>query len=141
MDIAQQITDFTAGHGEPRRSDMQALHSLILQWMPGCKLWFADGKNSAGKVVSNPNIGYGAYIIKYADGSTREFYKIGISPNTTGISVYIMGLEDKTYLTRTFGSQIGKATVTGYCIKFRKLKDVNVDVLEAAIKYGVGVVN
>ncbi|MGH2612305.1 MAG: DUF1801 domain-containing protein, partial [Rhabdochlamydiaceae bacterium] len=85
----------------------------------------------------NPNIGYGLQTIKYADGTTRKFYQIGISPNTTGISVYIIGLKDKKYLAQTYGKKIGKASVTGYCIKFKTLKDINLEILEAAIRYGV----
>ena len=53
--------------------------------------------NEDGKVVANPNIGYGLYTIAYANGSSREFYRIGLSANTTGISVYVLGLDDKTY--------------------------------------------
>jgi hypothetical protein len=89
------------------------------------------------KTVSNPNIGYGSYTIKYADGATREFYQIGLSANTSGISVYILGISDKTYLIRTYGEKLGKASVTGYCIKFKTLKDINIEILEAAIRYGV----
>jgi hypothetical protein len=59
-----------------------------------------------------------------------------LSGNTTGISVYILGIEDKTYLAKTFGKKLGKASVTGYCIKFKPLKDINLDILEAAIQYG-----
>jgi hypothetical protein len=99
-------------------------------------LWFLDGRDSQNKIVSNPNIGYGSYTIKYASGETKEFYQVGISANTTGISVYIMGLKDKTYLSQTYGKQLGKASVTGYCIKFKTIKDINVDVLEDAIRYG-----
>ena len=120
---------------------MEALHKLILQVLPGCKLWFLDGKNSENKTVSNPNIGYGSHTIVYADGKTREFYQIGLSANTTGISVYIMGITDKTYLAHTYGKKLGKASVTGYCIKFKALKDINIDVLEAAILYGAEVQN
>jgi hypothetical protein len=105
--------------------------------MPACKLWFLDGKDEKGKIVSNPNIGYGSQTIEYANGKTREFYQIGISGNTTGISVYIMGLNDKKYLTRTFGQKLGKASVTGYCIKFKRLTDINIDVLKAAMRYGI----
>ena len=103
---------------------------------PACKLWFLDGKNSEGKIVSNPNIGYGAYTITYADGTTRDFYQIGLSSNKTGISVYILGIEDKKYLAETYGEDLGKASVTGYCIRFKTLKDINIDVLEAAIRFG-----
>lgn len=115
---------------------MQELHRITLQVLPGCRLWFLDGKDSKGKTVSNPNIGYGSFAIKYADGKTREFYQIGMSANTTGISVYIMGIKDKNYLVKTYGKKLGKARVTGYCIKFKTLKDINMDVLEAAIRYG-----
>jgi hypothetical protein len=62
-----------------------------------------------------------------------------MSANTTGISIYVLGIEDKTYLTQTYGKTIGKASVTGYCIKFKTLKDINIDILEAAIRYGVEV--
>lgn len=139
MKIQEQIKEYIASQPEPKRSEMQELHQQIIQILPGAKLWFLDGKNSEGKIVSNPNIGYGSYTIKYADGTIREFYQIGLSANTTGVSVYIMGLEDKTYLAKTYGEKLGKASVTGYCIKFKKLKDIDLDVLEAAIRYGVSV--
>ena len=136
MDVQEQIKQYITSQPEPKRSDMQALHRIILQVMPACKLWFLDGKNSENKVVSNPNIGYGFQTMKYADGKTKEFYQIGMSANTTGISVYILGIEDKKYLAQTYGEKIGKATVSGYCIKFTTLKDINVDVLETAIRDG-----
>ena len=137
MNVDEQIKTYITSQPEPKRSDMQALHRIILQVMPGCKLWFLDGKDSENKTVSNPNIGYGFHTIKYADGKTREFYQIGLSANTTGISVYILGIEDKKYLAQTYGKNLGKASVTGYCIKFKELKDIDIDILEAAIRYGV----
>jgi hypothetical protein len=137
MDVEEQIEEYITSQSEPKRSDMQTLHHRILQVLPGCKLWFDNGKNSENKTVSNPNIGYGFYTIKYADGKTRDFFQIGLSANKTGISVYVLGIKDKTYLAKTFGKELGKASVTGYCIKFNKLKDINVNVLEDAIRYGV----
>src|SRR6476646_9473611 len=137
MNVQEQIKKYITSQPEPKRSDMQELHRVILQVMPACKLWFLDGKDSKGKTVSNPNIGYGSYSIKYADGTTRDFYQIGLSANTTGISVYIMGIKDKTYLNQTYGKKLGKASVTGYCIKFKTVKDINIDILQAAIRSGV----
>src|SRR5579872_2356238 len=133
MSIQEQIEEYIAVQPEPKRSDMQELHGMILGMMPDCKLWFLDGKDETGRTVSNPNIGYGFQTIKYADGKTKEFYQIGLSANTSGVSVYILGLEDKKYLAETYGKEIGKASVTGYCIKFKKLKDVRSDLLQAAI--------
>jgi len=138
MNVQKQINEYIATHPEPKRSEMQQLHHIILALMPACKLWFLDGKDENGKIVSNPNIGYGSQTMQYANGKTREFYQIGISANTTGISVYIMGIDDKKYLAQTFGKELGKASVTGYCIKFKTLVDIKIDVLKAAIQYGIG---
>jgi hypothetical protein len=138
MNVQGQIQAYIASQPEPKRGDMQKLHRLILEAMPACKLWFLDGKNSENKTVSNPNIGYGLHTMKYAGGKSREFYQIGLSANKTGISVYILGIDEKTYLAKTFGKKIGKASVTGYCIRFKTLKDINIDVLESAIRHGSG---
>jgi hypothetical protein len=137
MNTQEQINEYINTQPEPKRSDMQDLHQVILQVMPECKLWFLDGKDSENKTVSNPNIGYGSQTIKYADGKTREFYQIGLSANTTGISVYILGIKDKKYLAQAYGKKMGKASVSGYCIKFKTLKDINIDTLEDAIRYGL----
>jgi hypothetical protein len=137
MEVQEQIKEYIAAQPEAKRADMEQLHRIIPEIMPGCKIWFLDGKNSEGKTVSNPNIGYGVRTMKYADGKTREFYQIGMSANTTGISVYILGIENKKYLAETYGKDLGKASVSGYCIKFKALEDINVEVLEAAIRYGI----
>lgn len=137
MSVQEQIKEYISRQPEPKLSEIQELHRFILKIMPECKLWFLDGKNSEGKIVSNPNIGYGSYTIKYADGKTREFYQIGLSANTTGISVYIMGIKDKIYLSETYGKKIGKANVSGYCIKFKTLKNIHLDILEEVIRDGI----
>jgi hypothetical protein len=137
MNVKAQIKEYIDSQAEPKRSDMQELHRIILKVKPACKLWFLDGKNSENKTVSNPNIGYGLQTMNYAGGKTREFYQIGISANTSGISVYILGIDDKTYLAKTYGKKLGKASVTGYCIKFKTLKDIHMDVLKEAIQFGL----
>ncbi|HKX87505.1 MAG TPA: DUF1801 domain-containing protein [Flavobacterium sp.] len=137
MNVEEQIQAYIASQSEAKRNDMQELHRLILTIMPEGKLWFLDGKNSDNKTVSNPNIGYGFQNIHYADGSIKPFYQIGLSANTTGISIYIIGLKDKKYLSDTYGKTIGKANVSGYCIKFKSLKDINMAVLEEAIRYRI----
>jgi hypothetical protein len=137
MPAKEEIEKYLASQPEQKQGDMRALHRLILKAMPRCRLWFLDGRNSEGKTVSNPNIGYGLHTMKSAGGKSREFYQIGLCANATGISVYVLGLEDKKYLARTYGKKIGKASVTGYCIRFRALADIDVDMLMAAIRDGV----
>jgi len=96
--------EYLASQPGPKQADLRRLHAHILAEFPGCRLWFADGTNADGKVVANPNIGYGACT-----------------------------------MPRTYGGSIGKASVTGYCIKFKHLAAINVHVLQAAIQYGMSV--
>ena len=139
MDIPERVEAYLASQSEPKQTDLRQLHTHMLAEFPECRLWFNDGTTDDGTVVANPNIGYGVHSIAYADGSSREFYRIGLSANTTGISVYVLGLDDKTFLARAYAATIGKATITGYCIKFRRLSVVNTDTLQAAIRHGMSV--
>jgi len=141
MTVEDQIQAFLSDQPESKRSELIALDALIRQTSPECKLWFLDGKNEEGKVIANPSIGYGGYVIKYADGSSREFYRIGLSANTSGISVYVLGLADKDHLKREYGDRIGKATVTGYCIRFKSIKQIDLETLRQAIQFGFDTVD
>lgn len=128
-----QILDYIASMPLPKRQEVNELYQIILQLLPDCKLWFFDGTNSENKIVSNPNIGFGFQLLKYANGKTKEWFQIGISGNKTGISIYILGIKDKNYLLKTYGQRLSKASVTGYCIKFKTLKDVDIEILKEAI--------
>jgi hypothetical protein len=137
LNVHRQIPAYLAAQPDRKRADLQSLHELMLRLMPDSRLWFLDGKDEHGRTVSNPSIGYGLLTRTYADGRTREFYQVGLSANTAGISVYVMGLDDRTYLPKTWNGKLGKATVTGYCIRFRSLRDIDLAVLEAAIRDGI----
>jgi hypothetical protein len=137
MNNEEQITNYINSQSGQKSIEMAELHSYILSLLPGTRLWYDDGRNAENKVVSNPNIGYGLQKLKYANGSSKEFFQIGLSANTTGFSIYILGLKDKSYLASTYGKRLGKATVTGYCIKFKTIRDIQLDVLGEAILYGV----
>jgi hypothetical protein len=133
MDVQEQIDSYIAGQPQPKSGELLDLHRRIVANWPDCRLWFLDGRNAEGKVVTNPNIGYGAQTIDYANGGQREFYKVGLSANTSGISVYIMTTDDKRRLSETYGDRLGKATVTGYCIRFRSTKAIDIGTLEEII--------
>lgn len=134
--IAEQIHEYLASLSSSKRAEMEVLHQRIIKAFPDCKLWFLNGKDDTGKIVANPNIGYGQMNIHYTDGRMKPFYQVGISANTKGISVYIIGNENKKHLTEAYGKTIGKATITGYCIKFKSLQSIDMAVLETAIRDG-----
>lgn len=134
METKDKISGYLNAHSPAKSAELHELHEYFLKLMPGSKLWFLDGRNEDGKIVSNPNIGYGSIQLKMAGGKTREFYQFGLSANTTGISIYVMGLEDKNYLKENYAPQLGKAQVSGYCIKFRSLKDIHLPVVGELIR-------
>ena len=137
MDIKSQIKEYLESQTEPKQSEMKELHKLILQLMPNDKQWYFDGKNEAGKQVAHPTIGYGTYTINYKDGSIREFFRIGLLANPTGLAVHIMGLDNKKYLIGKYDKTIGKAKVGSYGISFKTIKDINLAILKEAILYRV----
>ena len=138
MDVREQIDRYIGDQPAAKRQELQDLHRRILAIAPDAQLWFLDGRDDTGKIVSNPNIGYGTQTLAYADGRSRAFYKLGLSANTAGLSVYVMGLKDKAYLSQTYGARLGKAKITGYCIKFRSVKDVDLGVLEEVVASALG---
>lgn len=138
MSVSEQIERYIGGLPPAKGQELRDLHRRVLAISPDAKLWFLDGRDQTGKVVSNPNIGYGAETLSYANGDTRAFYKIGLSANTSGLSVYVMGLQDKAYLSETYGARLGRAKITGYCIRFRSLKDVDLSVFEEVVADALG---
>ncbi len=137
MTVPQQIKAYLADQPDPKRSEMQTLHLLTRRVLPKRKLWFFDGKDGTGKVIANPTIGYGSHTIRYANGTSRESFQVGLSANKTGISVHILGINDKTALAKRFGKTLGKASVSGYCIRFKTIDEINIGVLEEALRFGL----
>jgi hypothetical protein len=138
MNVHEQIDRYIDDQPPAKREDLRGLHRRFLEISPGAELWFLDGRNDQGKVVSNPNIGYGVETLGYANGESRRFYKVGLSANTSGLSVYVMGLQDKTLLSQTYGGRLGKAKITGYCISFRSVKDLDLAVLDEVVATALG---
>lgn len=132
MDVAQQIQEYLDSLPAARAAELRVLHDMALQELGQGKLWFLNGKNTEGKVIANPNVGYGTCMLHYADGSAKEFYKLGLTATKTGLSVYIMDLPDKDFLSRNYASRLSKAKITGYCIAFKSLKDIDIQVLHEA---------
>lgn len=56
MNVQEQIQNYFESLPDPKCAELKALHKRILQALPKCKLWYLDGKDVNGKIVSNPNI-------------------------------------------------------------------------------------
>ena len=136
LDVQSQIQSHFENLENAKSFELQQLHKLIVKINPTCKLWFDNGINDEGKVVTNPTIGYGLQTRHYSKGQTKEFFQIGICATTTGISIYLIGIKDKNILKETFAPSIGKATITSYCVKYKHLSDLNSETLTKLIQFG-----
>jgi len=141
MEIERQILKFIALQEDTKQQDFRSLHELMRSILPKGKLWMEDGKNEEGKVVTNPTIGYGQQTMLLAKGKSREMFQIGISANKSGISIYLIGIRNKLDLAEQFGQKLGKAKVSGYCIKFKQLADLDLTVLEEVLRLGIKLTN
>ena len=103
MNIKEQIKDYITSQPEPKRSEIQELHQHLLQVLPKCKLWYLDGKDDKGKIVSNPSIGYGLQTVKYADGKPKNFIKL-VSVQTRQEYLFILwALKTKSICLKHMG--------------------------------------
>ncbi len=81
-------------------------------------------------------IGFGSYHYKYASGHEGDAFLIGFAPRKAEFSLYVTspGHDNQELL-----DQLGKFKMGKACIYFKKLTDLNLDVLEklcqASIQY------
>ena len=56
-DVQSQIQSHFEKLENAKSFELQQLHKLIVKINPTCKLWFDNGINDEGKVVTNPTVG------------------------------------------------------------------------------------
>lgn len=79
-------------------------------------------------------IGFGKYHYKYESGREGNWFLTGFSPRKQNMSVYIMpGFEPFHHLT----DQLGKHSTGKSCLYFKRLSDINRDILSRLIKESV----
>ncbi len=134
MKIEEQIDHHLNALPKEKGEELRLLFDFIRNEIPKAQLHFFDGKNAEGKVVANPTIGFGNCRLHYADGRHQDTFRLGISANSTGLSIHILGLKDKNFLNDFLGTRLGKAKITGYAIRFGKMKDVDERVLRELVR-------
>ncbi len=110
---------------EQKKQDSLHLIALMQQW-----------SGFEPKMWGPTMIGFGSYLYKYASGHEGDSMLIGFSPRKAEFSLYVSapGNDNMALLDKLGKYKMGKA-----CIYFKKLSDLNLEVLEdlcnATIKY------
>lgn len=119
----QTPEDFLAGLPSDRQEILRALDATIRKAVPRQKpkMW-------------SKLIGYGDYHYKYATGREGDWFLIGLGSMKNYVSLYICAVEDGKYLAESFKQELGKVDVGKSCIRFKKLEDINLDVVAKLCK-------
>lgn len=115
---------------EPRKSDIQFLDELIKKILPHLerKMW--------GSIV-----GYGSYHYKYKSGREGDWFIVGLASQKNYISLYVCAVKNGKYVAETYKDKLPKASIGKSCIRFKSLKDIDLDILKKVIKEGVEALN
>ncbi len=109
--------EYVAQVEEPKRSEINQLRSLIQEVLPEFEPCMISGF-----------IGFGQFHYK-GKSCEGEWFRVGLSANKTGISIYICAGDANGYFPEQARDRIGKASVGRSCIRFKKLSDINMDVI------------
>ena len=123
---ATTVEEYLGQVPEERKELINTLHDFIKKTVPDQKVHFAHNM-----------IGYGSF--PYVDYKKRniEWPVIALANQKSYVSVYVCALNhsDKSqYVAEKYADQLGKVSVGKSCIRFKKIEDVNLDVLRKVIQ-------
>lgn len=109
---------------EKRRGAMNTLHELILRAAPTLKPEIAYGM-----------IGYGVEPYETKSGCSGEWPRVALASQKAHMSLYLCcGGEDGSSLAEEAKDRLGKVSVGKSCIRFTKLENLNLEVVEDLLK-------
>lgn len=118
--------EYIAAIDEPRRSQIQQLHDFIQQTVPKLK-----------PVIIYGMIGYGPYHYKSKSGREGEWTTMALASQKNYISVYVSCADkDGVYVGEKYKAQLPKASTGKSCIRFKKIEDIDLEVLKQILLEG-----
>jgi uncharacterized protein YdhG (YjbR/CyaY superfamily) len=123
---ATTVEQYLANVPEERREIINFLHKFIQDSAPELKVHFAYNM-----------IGYGTFKYKNYKKQDAEWPIIALANQKNYVSVYICAISEDEYLADKFKDSLGRVSVGKSCIRFKKLEDINTDVLKKVIKLAV----
>jgi hypothetical protein len=124
---AKTVSDYIAQIDEPRKGEIKKLHAFIRNLIPDEKPHLVYSM-----------IGYGSFHYKYASGREGDWPIIALASQKNYISVYVCAVDDNgKYVAENYKQQLPKSDIGRSCIRFKKLDDINLEVLGDIIQRGI----
>lgn len=112
---------------EEARDDMKDLDASFSNVMDGLDRVLFEGTFWGGS--EQEIIGYGAGDFTRPNGTSVDWFMVGLALQKNYISVYINAVEDRQYLSEKYGKEIGKVKVGKSSLSFKTIEDIDLDKL------------
>ncbi len=109
------------------RGDMETLDRRISAALPGHRRILWEGVFWGGS--EQAIIGYGDYSYVRSDRKPVEWFIVGLARQKNYYSVYVNAADGRRYLTEAYAGRLGKVKAGKSSISFRRLADVEMEVL------------
>ncbi len=120
---AETPAEYISELDEPRKTEIKRIDALIRKWAPKLDPHMRSGM-----------IGYGTYHYKYPSGREGDWFKVGLASNKNYISIYACGVKNGGYIAEAYKTRLPKASIGKSCIRFKRLDDLDLGVLEEIVK-------
>jgi hypothetical protein len=111
---------------EPRRADFKKLHEFICKLLPKDKPYLNGGM-----------IGWRSFHYKSASGREGDWPIVALASQKNYISLYLCAASDGQYIAEKHKADFPKASIGRSCIRFKKVSDIDLSVLEKVILEGL----
>lgn len=108
---------------EPRKSEIVKLDKFIRKTVPKLKSFILVGM-----------IAYGVFPYKNYAGKIVDWATISLASQKNYISVYVCATTGHGYLPEKYKKELPKANIGKSCIRFKKVDDINLEVLAKIFK-------
>ena len=120
---ATTVKEYLAAVPDERKDVIEFLHQFIQKTAPGLKPHFAYNM-----------LGYGTFKYENYKKEVIDWPIVALANQKNYVSVYVCAVKDGEYIAENNAKRLGKVNVGKSCIRFKKLDDVNLDVLKEVIK-------
>lgn len=120
---AKTVEEYLAQVPAERQEIVNTVHQTILKAIPEQKPHMLSGM-----------IAYGNYHYKSKSGREGDWAIILLANRKDYVSTYICAVENNKYIAETNKDRLGRVSVGKSCVRFKKLEDINLDVLTELCK-------
>lgn len=117
------VQEYLATVPEPRRPMIDAVDDVVRRAAPELEPALWQGM-----------LGYGSYHYRYATGREGDTFVVGLANQKQYVSLYISAVVDGEYLAEANAGRLGKVSVGKSCIRFKRLDDLNLDVVAELVR-------